>query len=74
MYVAAPIRDANFQVVAALALRIRPEREFTRILLKLIYQIRGGVVPIRCATVSHMRSATNHVNRPIRNRSKTPMS
>ena len=32
MYVAAPIRDANFQVVAALALRIRPEREFTRIL------------------------------------------
>src|SRR5262249_8014556 len=26
------IRDANFQVVAALALRIRPEREFTRIL------------------------------------------
>jgi len=32
MFVAAPIRDANFQVVAALALRIRPEREFTRIL------------------------------------------
>src|SRR5262245_48598058 len=32
MYVAAPIRDANFQVVAALALRIRPEKEFTRIL------------------------------------------
>ena len=32
MYVSAPIRDANFQVVAALALRIRPEREFTRIL------------------------------------------
>jgi serine/threonine protein kinase len=32
MYVCAPIRDANFQVVAALAFRIRPEREFTRIL------------------------------------------
>jgi serine/threonine protein kinase len=32
MYVAAPIRDANFQVVAALGLRIRPEHEFTRIL------------------------------------------
>jgi len=32
MFVCAPIRDANFQVVAALALRIRPEREFTRIL------------------------------------------
>jgi serine/threonine protein kinase len=32
MYTAAPIRDANFQVVAALALRIRPEKEFTRIL------------------------------------------
>lgn len=32
MFVSAPIRDANFQVVAVLALRIRPEREFTRIL------------------------------------------
>ena len=32
MFVAAPIRDDNFQVVAALGLRIRPEREFTRIL------------------------------------------
>ena len=32
MFVCAPIRDANFQVVAALAFRIRPEREFTRIL------------------------------------------
>jgi eukaryotic-like serine/threonine-protein kinase len=32
MFAAAPIRDANFQVVAALALRIRPEKEFTRIL------------------------------------------
>src|SRR5262245_25635931 len=32
MFVCAPIRDANFQVVAVLALRIRPEREFTRIL------------------------------------------
>jgi serine/threonine protein kinase len=32
MFVAAPVRDANFQVVAALGLRIRPEREFTRIL------------------------------------------
>jgi serine/threonine protein kinase len=32
MYVCAPIRDSNFQVVAALAVRIRPEREFTRIL------------------------------------------
>jgi eukaryotic-like serine/threonine-protein kinase len=32
MFVSAPIRDSNFQVVAALALRIRPEREFTRIL------------------------------------------
>ncbi|MGC4004996.1 MAG: serine/threonine protein kinase [Pirellulales bacterium] len=32
MFVCAPIRDANFQVVAVLALRIRPEKEFTRIL------------------------------------------
>lgn len=32
MFVVAPVRDANLQVVAALALRIRPEREFTRIL------------------------------------------
>jgi tRNA A-37 threonylcarbamoyl transferase component Bud32 len=32
MYVCAPIRDANFQVVAAIGFRIRPEREFTRIL------------------------------------------
>ena len=32
MFVCAPIRDANFQVIAALGLRIRPEREFTRIL------------------------------------------
>ena len=32
MFVAAPIRDASFQVIAALALQIRPEREFTRTL------------------------------------------
>ena len=32
MFVCAPVRDASFQVVAALALRIRPEKEFTRIL------------------------------------------
>jgi len=32
MFVSAPIRDASFQVVAVLALRIRPEMEFTRIL------------------------------------------
>ncbi len=32
MLVAAPVRDNNFQVVACLALRIRPEKEFTRIL------------------------------------------
>lgn len=32
MTVCAPIRDENFQVVAAIAFRIRPEREFTRIL------------------------------------------
>lgn len=32
MFVCAPIRDENFQVVAALALRLRPEQEFTRIL------------------------------------------
>ncbi len=32
MYVCAPIRDDSFQVVAVLALRIRPELEFTRIL------------------------------------------
>ena len=32
MYVCAPIRNRNFQVVGALALQIRPEREFTRIL------------------------------------------
>ena len=32
MFVSAPIRDAGFQVVGALALEIRPELEFTRIL------------------------------------------
>lgn len=32
MFVCAPVRDASFQVVGALALRIRPEKEFTRIL------------------------------------------
>lgn len=32
MFVCAPIRDADFQVVGALALRIRPESNFTRIL------------------------------------------
>jgi hypothetical protein len=32
MYVCAPVRDASFQVVAALAMQIRPEGEFTRIL------------------------------------------
>lgn len=32
MFVCAPIRDVSFQVVAVLALRIRPEREFTRLL------------------------------------------
>jgi hypothetical protein len=32
MFVAAPVRDENLQVVAVLALRIRPEQEFTRIL------------------------------------------
>ena len=32
MFVCTPIRDARFQVVAVLALRIRPELEFTRLL------------------------------------------
>lgn len=32
MYVSAPIRDDNLQVVAVLAMRISPEREFTEIL------------------------------------------
>ena len=32
MFVSAPIRDASFEIVAILALRIRPEVEFTRIL------------------------------------------
>lgn len=32
MFVCAPVRDASFQVVAVLALRIRPELEYTRIL------------------------------------------
>lgn len=32
MHVCVPVRDASFQVVAVLGLRIRPEREFTRIL------------------------------------------
>jgi tRNA A-37 threonylcarbamoyl transferase component Bud32 len=32
MIVSAPIRDENFQVVAALGLRIRPERDFTQLL------------------------------------------
>src|SRR3989304_5286031 len=31
MFVAAPIRDESFQVVGVLALRIRPELEFSRI-------------------------------------------
>ena len=32
MFVAAPIRDENFQVMAVLALQIRPEENFTKIL------------------------------------------
>jgi eukaryotic-like serine/threonine-protein kinase len=32
MFVVAPVRDANFQVIAALGMRIRPEREFTQLL------------------------------------------
>ncbi|MDZ4817982.1 MAG: serine/threonine protein kinase [Planctomycetota bacterium] len=32
MFVCAPVRDQNLQVIAALALRIRPEKEFTEIL------------------------------------------
>lgn len=32
MYVCAPLRDTSFQVLGTLALQIRPEREFTRIL------------------------------------------
>jgi eukaryotic-like serine/threonine-protein kinase len=32
MFVCAPVRDDNFQVVAVLAMRIRPEKEFTDIL------------------------------------------
>jgi serine/threonine protein kinase len=32
MYVCAPVRDSSFQVVAALALQIRPQQDFTRIL------------------------------------------
>ncbi|TWT92961.1 serine/threonine protein kinase [Neorhodopirellula pilleata] len=32
MFVAAPVRDSDFQIVGVLALRLRPEREFTRIL------------------------------------------
>ena len=32
MYVSAPIRDVDFQVVGTLSLKIQPEREFTRIL------------------------------------------
>ncbi len=32
MFVCAPVRDPNFKVIAALALKIRPENEFTRIL------------------------------------------
>jgi serine/threonine protein kinase len=32
MFVCAPVRDGAFQVVAGLALRIRPEKEFTRIM------------------------------------------
>jgi len=32
MFVVAPVRDASFEIVGALGLRIRPELEFTRIL------------------------------------------
>ena len=32
MYACAPVRDPSFQVIAVLALQIRPEREFTQIL------------------------------------------
>ncbi|MGD9646885.1 MAG: serine/threonine protein kinase [Pirellulales bacterium] len=32
MFVCAPVRDENLQVIAVLALRIRPEKEFTNIL------------------------------------------
>lgn len=32
MFVCAPVRDNNMQIIAALAMRIRPEKEFTEIL------------------------------------------
>lgn len=32
MFAAAPVRNANFQVIAAIAFRLRPDREFTKIL------------------------------------------
>ena len=32
MFVAAPVRDTGFQVIGALVMQIKPEREFTRIL------------------------------------------
>ncbi len=32
MFVAAPVRDTGFQVIGALTMQIKPEREFTRIL------------------------------------------
>ncbi|MEN1681806.1 MAG: serine/threonine protein kinase [Planctomycetota bacterium] len=32
MFTAAPVRDENLQVIAALAMRMRPDKEFTRIL------------------------------------------
>lgn len=46
MFVCAPVRDASFDVVAVLALRIRPELEFTRILQLGRYGISGETYAI----------------------------
>jgi predicted Ser/Thr protein kinase len=46
MFVCAPVRDASFEVVAVLALRIRPELEFTRILQLGRYGVSGETYAI----------------------------
>ena len=51
MFVCAPVRDASFEVVAVLALRIRPEHEFTQILHMGCYSETGEMYAMNKAGV-----------------------
>lgn len=51
MYVAAPIRDESFQIVGALALQIRPDRDFTQILSRARMGATGETYAFNCEGV-----------------------